>query len=179
MRHKKIIITLILLVFLATIFLVISLKRKYPSYPLLYDNIIFDCAAKYNLDVYLLYGLIRAESSFDKDALSNKGAVGLMQLMPDTARFIAEINSVDYDQDALYDPEYNINLGCMYLVYLYDSFKTTEHTLMAYNAGEGRVKKWLDEGNTDIKTFPYEETRNYINRINYHIEMYKTMYYLY
>lgn len=126
--------------------------------------------SKYSASPSLVYSIIKAESGFLKDAVSDAGAVGLMQLMPSTAQFICEREHIDFNADRLKEGEYNVMLGCIYLNYLLSRFTDTSTTLAAYNAGEGVVSTWLknkeysDDG-ISLKAIPYRETRNYIKKV--------------
>jgi soluble lytic murein transglycosylase-like protein len=108
-------------------------------------------ASKYNLDPLLLHAVISAESAFNPRAVSPKGATGLMQLMPATARRFGVYNA--------FDPVANIEGGARYLRWLMDQFRDQRLALAAYNAGEGAVMRY---GN---RIPPYEETRTYVSRV--------------
>ena len=120
---------------------------------------------KYSFDVgiepTLVLAVIKTESGFNEKALSKKGAKGLMQLMDETAKFIADkvgfLGEVD-----LFDGNTNIYLGVNYLKYLTEKFSSLEHALWAYNAGEGKVTKWLRDG---VIVPPYKETENYARKV--------------
>lgn len=134
-------------------------------YPNRYQAIVEREASRYNLDASLLRGIIWTESKFRPKAESNRGAKGLMQLMPQTAAFCAQNLQIPLQPDSLTDPEINIRLGAYYFRYLLDKFDETQ-AIAAYNAGDGNVARWLEEGYTP-DTFPYKETRDYIKRV-YH-----------
>jgi soluble lytic murein transglycosylase-like protein len=109
-------------------------------------------ARKYDLDPLLVHSLIQVESAYNPHAVSSKGAQGLMQLMPGTARRFGVSNS--------FDPEENIEGGVRYLKYLTTLFPTDMRlALAAYNAGEGAVWKY----NSQIP--PYRETEDYIYKV--------------
>ena len=139
-------------------------------YPVMYEDEINKYAAKYNQSPYLFMSLIKEESHFDENAKSSVGAIGLTQLMPSTADFIKKrpVNS-----DELANSEKNIEMGLQYFSYLVDLFdKNVYFAILAYNAGPGNVKKWLNDpfiANGDIDIFveniPYLETKNYIKKI--------------
>lgn len=116
-----------------------------------YDNIVQEVSARYNVPAKLIHSIILAESNYDPWAVSKKGAVGLMQLMPETAR---EYGVVDR-----YDPRQNIEGGVKYLKYLMKLFNDkTDLVLAAYNAGQEAIKKY-----NGIP--PYNETINYIRKV--------------
>ena len=85
------------------------------------------------------------ESGFKPMAKSGKGARGLMQLMPSTAEWIANKNGIAYSEELLVNAEYNLELGCAYLSYLSSRFDGKRNIAAAYNAGEGDVRKWLND----------------------------------
>jgi soluble lytic murein transglycosylase-like protein len=116
-----------------------------------YDHVVRKVAQKHGVEPDLIHAIIRAESNYDSFAVSEKGAMGLMQLMPATAKA--------YGVNNFYDPEENIEGGTKYLkdlIKLYDG--KTNFVLAAYNAGQEAVKKYKGIP-------PYPETRNYIRRI--------------
>ncbi|MGZ4886591.1 MAG: lytic transglycosylase domain-containing protein [Candidatus Aminicenantales bacterium] len=118
----------------------------------LYTPIVENVAAKHRVPADLIHAIIRAESNYDSFALSEKGAMGLMQLMPETA--------AQYGVKNVFDPAQNIEGGTKYLKDLIALFnKETKLVLAAYNAGQEAVKKY---GRTIP---PYQETRDYINRV--------------
>ena len=112
------------------------------AYALPYDSSIRQWSAKSKLDPMLVAGLIHQESAFLTDAHSNKNALGLMQLEPETARRIAKQAKVRYSQPRLFDADYNIHLGTVYLANLRQQFDGVEFAVAAYNAGEDRVTSW-------------------------------------
>lgn len=131
------------------------------SYPVKYKHYVEEYSSNFNVDKNLVYAIIKCESSFEQNAISSKGAVGLMQLMPQTANFMAEkIGLKNYQLTLAKD---NILLGVAYLGYLTKKFGQVL-AIYAYNAGEGRVQRFLDGGG-DIRYFPYMETCTYVKRV--------------
>ncbi len=116
-----------------------------------YDSIIKKASQKYNLDFYLIKSLIKAESLFDSNAISSKGASGLMQLMPTTAKSLGVSNA--------FDPEQNIMAGTKYLKKLIKRFKNVKLALASYNAGAVAV---IFYGGVP----PFEETQKYVKKIS-------------
>lgn len=130
-------------------------------YPKKYNAEIRAACERYDVDENLVRGVIHAESKFKPRAVSGAGAVGLMQLMPSTAEWIAaQTDNADLASD-LFDPAANIMLGTAYLKYLLDKFPLRD-ALAAYNAGEGNLIKWQAENLTE---YPYKETRDYVKRV--------------
>jgi len=122
-----------------------------------------------------------AESRFDPMAESHKGAIGLMQLLPETAAWIAEKLELPAPTDEeLLEPEVNIRLGIWYLSYLLDRFEGEEMLALAgYNAGPNRVKDWVSAGTIRVgkpSSIPYEETRNYVIKIEETRAIYRERY---
>lgn len=125
---------------------------------------------KYGVEKHLVLAVIKTESNFNKNAISSKGAVGLMQIMPETAEFIAsELGFSSYD---LQDADISINFGTYYLNYLSKKYEKEYMVICAYNAGEGRVNSWIKLGLiTEYKT-PYKETTNYLKKVKLRKKLY-------
>jgi len=152
-------------------------QRMY--YPLEHAELIAEASASNNVDPYLITALINAESGFDADEVSHAGAVGLMQLMPETAVAVAAGAgiAVDADAEALNDPALNIDLGTRHLASLIERYQDTAVALAAYNAGEGRVDRWVGEGGeTGVLDAAYPETRRYVERVLREQKRYATLY---
>lgn len=151
-------------------------------YPYPYKQIINKYALEYNTDALLILSVIKAESSFLPFSYSNKGAVGLMQLMPDTAKEISDKTGEDYSHIDLKDPETNIRYGSMYLASLNKQYDgNTVLTLAAYNAGIGHVNEWLTTtdlayNNYSIKDIPFPETRAYVEKVLKYYHEYSGLY---
>ena len=125
-------------------------------YPLRYEHIVRGHAENYRLDPALVAAVIYQESKFRADARSDSGAVGLMQLLPDTAKGIAaRTGGSQFEVDDLYDPEINVRYGSWYLRHLIDKYGTEERALAAYNGGQGNVDRGV----------MYPETRHYVDRV--------------
>ena len=149
----------------------------YRVFPLDYEDEIAAWSEEYSIDEYLVCAVIRAESSFDETAVSYRGAVGLMQIMPDTGKWVAEkIGIQDYTEDMLDDPSTNIQIGCWYLNYLGGLFDAdARKVLAAYNAGPANVQGWL-ETDSALQDIPFEETEKYLKRVQRYYEIYKGLY---
>ena len=140
-------------------------------YPVKYVDPIKKYAARNGLDPYLVMGLILQESSFLPNAKSAVGATGLMQLMPPTAKELAQRLHVPFGQARLENPEVNVELGTAHLKMLVNMFNGNALLAVAsYNAGQGNVLKWkrsapgrpMDEF---VESIPFSETRNYVKRV--------------
>jgi soluble lytic murein transglycosylase len=131
-------------------------------YPLDYEHIVRGHAENYDLDAALLAAVIYRESKFDADARSSSGAIGLMQLLPETAKGIAlHTGGSRFRVSDLYDPEINVRYGAFYLRRLQRKYHDDRLALAAYNAGQANVDKWLAAGG-EIR-FP--ETREYVDDV--------------
>lgn len=182
MKRSKILICLVLLVVLAVASVVMLPYIKRTLYPLKYEQQVTKYSQEYNVPETLVYAIICTESSFDSEATSNVGARGLMQLMPDTFGWIANKLDEPFDESKITDPETNIKYGTYYLSYLYQRFGDWETVMAAYNAGPNKVSSWLSDSkysddNISLKEIPYEETRDYVNRVSKAEKQYKEIYY--
>ena len=135
-------------------------------------------AAEFGLEEELVFAVVRAESNFRADAVSPAGAVGLMQLMPSTARFMQAMLGASGEWR---EPQENIRLGAGYLRYLSDRFGRLEEVLAAYNAGEGTVRRWLSDpalvgADGELAHIPYPETRSYVRKTKNFYFCYKFFY---
>ena len=127
---------------------------------------------KNNIDPFLIAAIIKNESNFEQRAVSKAGAVGLMQIMPDTGRWIAEQMGLKGYQDSdLYQTKTNIRMGCWYIGELEHEFKGNLVLIMiAYNAGRGQTHQWMqqygwDYDFNDIKAIPFPDTREYVAKV--------------
>lgn len=151
-------------------------------YPLSYTEIIRENASRYDLDPYRVAAVIRTESGFDPEAVSGAGAMGLMQIMPETGEWIADkLDMENFQLNTLFDPAVNIEIGCWYLDFLADRFDDPELIAAAYNAGHGRVAQWLGDDTVSadgehIETIPFPETRDYVERISEAYDAYRRLY---
>lgn len=135
----------------------------------------------YSVDEYLIYGMIYAESGGREQAQSSAGAVGLMQLMPQTAKWLAWREGIEYSEEMLLQGDYSIRLGCAYAAFLFERYDNYDCVIAAYNAGHGAVDKWLKdpEFSRDGKTLyrvPYAETEKHIVRVNRARSIYFALY---
>jgi soluble lytic murein transglycosylase len=131
-------------------------------YPLRYEQIVVGHAENYRLQPELLAAVIYQESKFDAKAVSESGAVGLMQLLPATAQGIADrTGGSGWHERDLVDPELNVRYGAWYLRHLLDKYGDEKLALAAYNAGQANVDRWRQEGSG----VQFAETRHYIARV--------------
>ena len=142
-------------------------------YPLRYEQIVVGHAENYQLDPHLVAAVIYQESKFDADARSGSGAVGLMQLLPETGQGIADRTGGNtWKPDDLLDPELNIRYGSWYLRHLLDKYGDERLALAAYNAGQSNVDRWREDG----VGIQFAETRHYVDRVQELKEIYARAY---
>jgi soluble lytic murein transglycosylase len=142
-------------------------------YPLKYESIVRGHARNYRLDPALLAAVIYQESKFRPDVKSDSGAIGLMQLLPDTAKGIAvHTGGSQFRVSDLYDPEINVRYGAWYLRHLLDKYGDERTALAAYNAGQDNVDEWRREG----RGIPFSETRHYVSRVEHLKTLYRRGY---
>ncbi len=175
---KKILIFMAIIITLVASIMIESDGFKKLIYPKKYSNYVEKYSKEYNIDENLVYSVIKVESKFDKDAVSRKGAKGLMQISDITRDWaIEELQLGDID---IFDPETNIRIGCWYLSKLYKQFGTLDLVIAAYNGGSGNVREWLgnDEYSKDGKLYniPFQETSNYVLKVEKNYEKYNMLY---
>ena len=144
-------------------------------FPTKFKEEVASASEEFDVEKAMIFSVINVESSFRKDAVSNKGAVGLMQLMPETAKELAK--KLEIEEYDLKKPEDNIKLGTFYLSVLKKRFDNTKTALCAYNAGPAKVSSWLadkeySEDGKMLKKIPFKETREYIEKINKNLKYY-------
>ena len=133
-------------------------------------------AKEYGLEKSFVLAVIKCESGFNEKAVSPAGAVGVMQLMPETAKYVAEkMGIADYD---LYSFDSNIRLGCAYIFLLKGIFSSEKTLLAAYNAGEGKVREWLKNSDfskdgVSLKRIPFKETARYVLKVRAFKSLYR------
>ena len=145
------------------------------THPLEYEAEIRASATEFGVEPSLVAAVIKAESRFDPEATSSRGAYGLMQLLPETARFVSERAGISGD---FRDPETNIRIGTRYLSYLQSRYEGDQRlALAAYNSGEGRVDRWLSRGDFDVsRDIPFAETRDYVRNVTESQKVYEDLY---
>lgn len=152
-------------------------------FPIAYRQIVFREAAGAGLDSFLIAAIVKTESNFDPGAVSVKGARGLMQIMPETGKWVAGKKGLQgFDPDLLFNPEYNVKIGVWYISELYREYNgDTVLVLAAYNAGRGNVNKWLAQNNWtgdrgSIDQIPFPETRQFIRKVLFYQQAYRYLY---
>ena len=160
--------------FLIIIIIPLFLLSFRKIYPIKYKDIIVEYSERYNISPELISSVINAESGFDRGAVSSAGAIGLMQVLPSTAKEIG--GKLGYKEYDLYNVKINIEFGCYYFRYLLDIYnQDVVMSLCAYNAGLNNVKYWGFNG--EIDKIPVIQTKNYVKKIVKTIQVYKVFYY--
>ncbi len=144
-------------------------------YPLEYEDLVTQYAEEQNLDVSLVYAVIRCESGFEKKAVSDADAKGLMQLTDDTFYWVQSKTKESLPPERLFDPEINIRYGTLLLRLHLDEFQDVSLALAAYHAGRGAVNQWLDDDSGE-PIIQYEDTRNYVSKVLETQKIYETLY---
>ncbi len=182
---KSLYIAVFLLLFLC-VAVVVAATSLFCLYPKDHRETVSKYARERGIDESLVYAVIKCESGFKIDAVSRKGAVGLMQIMPQTAEWIAKREGIGDIANVLTDPDVNIKIGTLYLKYLLDKYgNDLIETLSAYNAGEGNIDRLKREiiaknGNINVRLtledISYKETYNYVKRVLKSQDIYRKLY---
>ena len=158
-------------------------RIDFSRYPMTYAPEIRAAAAEFSLDPAYVASVVLAESSFDAEAVSSAGAIGLMQIMPATGEWIAgKLEDEPFDVQRLYQPEVNLRYGCWYLRFLLDRYDEDMYTAStAYHQGQGRVDQWLEdpqysEDGRTLTAISSAVTDTYVNRIMESYANYQELY---
>ncbi len=150
-------------------------------YPLPYETALRREAAKNNFDPMFAAGLIRQESTFQADIVSYANAIGLMQVLPKTGKILAKQLKIRYNKNLLYDANYNLQLGMLYIANLVRLTGAPEYAAAAYNAGEDRIALWKSERNYEeipelVESIPFTQTREYVQIVLRNAAVYRMIY---
>lgn len=179
MNKKRILIILFTFIILFTAFLVEKKIIHKLIYPKEYSEYVTQYSKEFNIDENLVYSIMKIESKFKEDAISYKGAKGLMQISDITRDWAIE--EMELEETDIFNPEINIRIGCWYLNKLYKEFGKLDLVIAAYNGGSGNVNKWLSDDNysTDgnkLYNIPFKETSNYVKKVKNNYENYNKIY---
>lgn len=180
--RKKRVLLLIFMGFIAILFLNSYWLSLF--YPIHYKDEIRSSAQHYEVDPFMIAAIIKVETNFKNSSESPKGALGLMQIMPDTANWvIMKTKLLEVTLDEVKDiPEKNIEIGTWYLKSLSEQFDGNQIAMIAaYNAGPTNVRNWLKTGKWDgqletTKQIPFGETRHYVQRVVHYYKQYTSIY---
>lgn len=182
---RALFLAVLALVVLAGVFYIVTDLIAKGMYPLSYTEAVTRYAEEYGVAPALVYAVIKAESGFKADAVSSRGALGLMQLTPDTYRWAVYRqggSSGEVSDDDLFDPDVNLRYGIYVLSLHLLEFGDTDTALCAYNAGRGAVNDWLSDerysaDGLTVTSIPYPETRQYVKRVNQAKRAYEKLYF--
>lgn len=162
---------------------VIGLYRGYIlwKHPLEYQDAVTQYAGEYEVNPYLVFAVIKTESSFNPLAQSDAGAQGLMQITPDTFDWLETKIGEELSEEAVFTPETAIQYGTYFLHYLLDEFGDTRTALAAYHAGRGQVNTWLEDpavsqDGKKLDDIPSRETAHYVNKVMRALQIYQNLY---
>ena len=182
--HRAAVIALLAIIAIGIGFLadltITAFEKK--AYPRDYTAFVETYAEAYGVPETVVYAVIHTESGFDSGAVSSAGAVGLMQMLPETFEWLTDEILFDHlESGMLYDPETNIRYGTYLLSRYYDRYGDWELAFAAYNAGPGNLDSWLaDEeyadGEGGLKQIPFKETRNYVKKVQNARKIYERLY---
>lgn len=181
LRKKRVLLAL-LLGFIVILFFNSSWLALF--YPIYYKEEIRTHAGAYGLDPLIVAAIIKVETNYKPGAESPKGALGIMQIMPDTADWVVQKAKMEKVELSRVKEEsgLNIQIGTWYLDWLGDQFDGNMIAMIAaYNAGPTNVKNWLQSGRWDgtletAKNIPFGETRHYVQRVAHYYEQYSRIY---
>lgn len=150
-------------------------------YPINYHDLVEKYSREYDVSEELLLAVIRTESSFDPNAVSTAGALGLTQITPDTFKWLQTKTGETLEPQALEDPETSIKYGAFFLHLLLDEFGNTRTAVAAYHAGRGRVNDWLKDGEISpngltLENIPIPETAHYVRKVMRAVNIYSSIY---
>lgn len=180
-------LAVLVLVILAAAAAVILINRGSSSlqkslYPLKYEKTVKIESKENNLEESFVFAVIKCESDFQPDAVSSAGAMGLMQIMPDTFAWLKTKTGENLPEKKLFDPEISIKYGCLLYSMFIEQFGTEREAVAAYHAGPNNVKKWLKDErySSDGKTLsdiPFSSTKYYVDNVMKTKEIYQKLYY--
>lgn len=150
-------------------------------YPVSYYDLVKEYSREYDISEELLLAVIKTESSFDPEAVSAAGALGLTQITPDTFNWLQTKTGESLDSEALKEPEVSIKYGAFFLHLLLDEFGNTETAVAAYHAGRGRVNGWLEDAEISsdglkLDNIPVAETAHYVRKVMRAVNIYSSIY---
>ena len=184
---KRTLIILLIICVILAIFSIFNIPNKILKqiYKKEYSQYVEKYSKQYNVDEELVYAVIKAESNFNANAQSSKGAIGLMQLMETTAQDVCKRMDLNISnnelKEKLLEPEININIGTKYLSILIQQYGNVEIAITAYNAGIGTVDNWIEKDiikadGSNVEKIPYKETNNYVRKILRDYQIYEKIY---
>ena len=182
-RSAVIVVIILLSILIGYVAHVIGNKIDIASHPREYTEYVEKYCAEYGVPEYIVYAIILTESDFTSNKLSEDGEIGLMQISPETFRWLTSLTREELESGILYDPETNIKYGTYMLSYLYTQHNRWKTVLAIYDAGADVVEDWLaldnciDE-NGNLVTIPNPNTAKYVETIERELAVYRELYYM-
>lgn len=185
MKNRKLLVFIIIILIVFVFLGLFKDKILKIIYPRTYKEVVSLYAEEYNVEEDLIFAVIKAESNFKEEAVSHRDAIGLMQIMENTAKDVAKKYDIEIDfnnaKQEILEVQNNINIGTKYLSVLLEKYKNKELAVAAYNAGIGTVDNWIEKGvikadGSDIENIPYKETNNYVRKILRNYRIYQALY---
>lgn len=181
--HSLVIITILLLSILSgSIYQAVWHRIDLKNHPREYTEYVQKYSAEYGVPEYIIYAVIKNESNFASNHLSETGEIGLMQISPETFSWLLTLTKENLDTGILYDPETNIRYGTYMLSYLFTEYSRWTTVFAIYDAGETEVNRWMqnpelidDIGN--LKKIPDKAVEEYVNAIEETMGIYQKLYY--
>ena len=175
------------ILFLLAALLLLACAIGYPKvmralYPVKYSEFVSQYSREYNIDPLLVYAIIKTESNFDPEAVSNAGACGLMQITPETFDWAKNrMGDTEHTQSDIFDPETNIRYGVYIFSCHFEEFQNLRLAAAAYHAGRGNVNRWLSDtqyspDGESLSVIPISETENYVYKIVENYARYSRLY---
>lgn len=168
---KKVFVIIISTIFIVLILIIFTLSGLRYFYPKKYSKTVKQYSNEYGLSENLVYAIIKCESGYKENAKSKAGALGLMQITPETFKWAAaKLRDSEPTESSLYSPVTNIKYGCYIYSLLLNEFGQHYTALAAYNAGRGKVLSWLSnkmysEDGILLNNIPYSETDKYVKKV--------------
>ncbi len=153
------------------LFVYMPFSVKQNTYPVYFSEEVERYSSEFGVDKALVYAVIKVESNFEPDAVSDAGAIGLMQMIEDSFDWIKKkLGCDDLVFEDLYTPEYSIRFGCYMLDYLYEKYGSVELAAAAYHCGMTTVDGWIEQGiidpeNVDVDSIQGSKTQYYVKKV--------------
>ena len=157
-------------------------KLDLARYPQKYQELVEQYALENQIDPLVIYSVIRTESGFDPDAVSDAGALGLTQITPETFEWLQTKTGETYSKEALHDPDVSVEYGALFYSLLLDEFGNDPKTAAAaYHAGRGQVNRWLQnpdysQNGVTLDVIPTKDTNHYVHKVLKAMDIYSNLY---
>ena len=181
---RSVVIVVILCLSLAIGFVYQTIWHKIDlnNHPRDFSEYVTKYAEEYGVPEYILYAVIKTESNFESNKLSEDGEIGLMQISPETFDWLLTLTKENKEAGILYDPETNIRYGAYMMSYLYTEYSRWNTVFAIMDAGRDTVDRWMTDRKLvdelgNLVVFPEEDTEMYVSQVNETLEVYRNLYY--